>query len=106
MQTPEEIERPWPGYRKYPERLNLAEEVLEASIESIPGDRPALIGDDGTITYDELNRQVNALAANLIQLGLKRRDTALIVMGNRTEFAVAFLATVKLGIYSPRLNSQ
>jgi acyl-coenzyme A synthetase/AMP-(fatty) acid ligase len=105
MQTPEEIERPWPGYRKYPERLNLAEEVLEASIESIPGDRPALIGDDGTITYDELNRQVNALAANLIQLGLKRRDTALIVMGNRTEFAVAFLATVKLGIIPVLVNS-
>jgi len=105
MQTPDQIERPWPGYRKYPERLNLAEEVLEASIESAPGDRPALIGDDSTITYEELNRQVNALAANLIQLGLKRRDTALIVMGNRTEFAVAFLATVKLGIIPVLVNS-
>jgi acyl-coenzyme A synthetase/AMP-(fatty) acid ligase len=105
MGAPDEIQRPWPGYRKYPERLNLAQEVLQASIERGLGNRAALIGDAGTITYEELNRQVNALAANLIRRGLKRRDTALIVMGNCTEFAVAFLAAVKLGVIPVLVNS-
>ncbi|HET7392449.1 MAG TPA: AMP-binding protein, partial [Candidatus Binatia bacterium] len=98
MGAPKEIQRPWPGYRKYPERLNLAQEVLDTSIERGFGNRPALIGPGGAITYEELNRQVNALAAKLIELGLKERDTALIVMSNSAEFAVAFLAAVKLGI--------
>ena len=105
MDEPNEVQRPWPGYRKYPERLNLAQEVLEASIERGLGNRAALIGDAGTITYEELNRRVNALAANLIQRRLKKRDTALIVMGNGTEFAVAFLAAVKLGIIPVLVNS-
>jgi acyl-coenzyme A synthetase/AMP-(fatty) acid ligase len=105
MVPPNEIQRLWPGYRKYPERLNLAQEVLNPVIERGLNSGAALIGDDGTITYEELNRQVNALAANLIQLGLKRRDTALIVMGNRTEFAVAFLAAVKLGVIPALVNS-
>ena len=105
MGAPKEIQRPWPGYRKYPERLNLAQEVLDTSIERGFGNRPALIGPGGAITYEELNRQVNALAAKLIELGLKERDTALIVMSNSAEFAVAFLAAVKLGIIPVLVNS-
>jgi acyl-coenzyme A synthetase/AMP-(fatty) acid ligase len=100
-----EIQRPWPGYRNYPERLNLAREVLDPAIERGLGNRPALIGDDGTIAYEDLNWQVDALAANLIQLGLEKSDTALIVMGNCTEFAVAFLAAVKLGVIPVLVNS-
>lgn len=105
MGVPSEIHEPWPGYRKYPERLNLAREVLGASIERGLGNRAALIGDAGTITYEELNRQVDALAASLIQLGLKQSDLALIVMSNRAEFALAFLAAVKLGAIPVLVNS-
>jgi acyl-coenzyme A synthetase/AMP-(fatty) acid ligase len=96
---------PWPGYRTYPERLNLAREVLAHSIEKGFGSRPALIGDGGAITYKALERQVNAVAAGLIQLGLKKNDLALIKMSNCTEFAVAFLAAVKLGVIPVLVNS-
>ena len=105
MDALNEIQTPWPGYRKYPERLNLTREVLDTSIERGFGTRRALIGHGGAITYEELSRQVNALATNLIELGLKERDTALIVMGNGTEFAVTFLAAVKLGIIPVLVNS-
>ena len=70
MDALNEVQRPWPGYRKYPERLNLTREVLDTSIERGFGNRPALIGHGGAITYEELSRQINALAANLIELGL------------------------------------
>jgi acetyl-CoA synthetase len=96
---------PWPGYRTYPERLNLAREVLAQSIEKGFGSRLALVGDGGAITYKALERQVNAVAAGLIQLGLKKNDLALIKMSNCTEFAVAFLAAVKLGIIPVLVNS-
>src|SRR5918997_1480422 len=96
---------PWPAYRIYPKRLNLAQAVLDPTIHRGLGTRAALIGEGGTVTYEALERQVNALAGNLIQLGLKRSDLALIKMANCTEFAVAFLAAVKLGIVPVLVNS-
>lgn len=96
---------PWTGYRTYPKRLNLAQEVLESSIKRGLGSRPALIGAAGPTTYEALARQVNALAAGLVRLGLKKGDLALIKMSNGTEFAVAFLAAVKLGVVPVLVNS-
>ena len=58
------------------------------------------------ITYETLERQVNAVAAGLLQLGLKQGDLALIKMSNCTEFAAAFLAAVKLGIIPVLVNSM
>lgn len=106
MSAPNEIDRPWPGYRGYPERLNLAQEVLKTSIERGLGERTALITERGTVTYEELNRQVNAVAAGLNQLGVKRSNLALIMMRNCPEFAVAFLAAVKLGVVPVLVNSS
>ena len=105
MGVSSEIHKPWPGYRTYPERLNLAREVLGTSIERGLRNRTALLADGGTITYEELNRQVDAVAASLIQIGLKQSDLALIMMSNRTEFALAFLAAVKLGVLPVLVNS-
>src|SRR4029077_15560906 len=106
MPADNESNNPWPGYRTYPERLNLAREVLTLSMERGLGSRPALVSDDGPTTYEALERQIDAVAAGLIQLGLKRSDLALIKMSNSTEFAVAFLAAVKLGIIPVLVNSQ
>src|SRR5262245_10339426 len=97
---------PWPGYRTYPKQLNLAQEVIGPSMTSGLGSRLALIGDGGSITYETLERQVNAVAAGLLRLGLKQGDLALIKMSNCTEFAAAFLAAVKLGIIPVLVHSM
>jgi acyl-coenzyme A synthetase/AMP-(fatty) acid ligase len=97
---------PWPGYRTYPKRLNLAQEVIGPPMTRGLGSHLALIGDGGSITYETLERQVNAVAAGLIQLGLKKSDLALIKMSNCTEYAVAFLAAVKLGVIPVLVNSM
>ena len=96
---------PWAGYRTYPKRLNLAREVLEPSIQRGLHSHTALLGDAGPTTYEALQRQVNAVATSLVRLGLKKGDLALIKMTNRTEFAVAFLASVKLGVVPVLVNS-
>ena len=96
---------PWPGYRAFPERLNLAGEVLHSSFKRVPGSRAALISDSGATSYETLERRVNALAAGLIELGLKKGDLALIKMSNSAEFAIAFLAAVKLGVIPVLVNS-
>jgi len=98
-------EVPWPGYRVIPERLNLAGEVLRAHVERGLGNKPALIGQSGPVSFDALDRQVKAVAAGLLRLGLKRGDLVLIAMTNGAEFAVAFLAAVKLGVIPVLVNS-
>ena len=60
---------PWPGYRTYPKRLNLAQEVIGPPMTRGLGSHLALIGDGGSITYETLERQVNAVAAGLLRLG-------------------------------------
>jgi acetyl-CoA synthetase len=52
-----------------------------------------------------LQQRVDGLAAGLLGLGLKRRDLVVLKMGNAPEFAVAFLAAVKLGVIPVLVNS-
>ena len=88
-----------------PEKLNIEHDVLEASIARGCGQRAALVGDFGVVTYEALQRRVNAVAAGLLDLGLKRGDLVLVKMSNSPEFAVAFLAAVKLGVIPVLVNS-
>jgi len=92
-------------YRAVPEKLNIEHDVIEASIARGCGPHAALVGDFGIVTYESLQRQTNALAAGLLDLNLKRGDLALIKMSNSPEFAVAFLAAVKLGVVPVLVNS-
>jgi acetyl-CoA synthetase len=96
---------PGPNFRVAPEKLNLAREVLDNSVGRGCGPLPALVGDHGVVSYESLQQWVNALAAGLLDLGLKRGDLILIKMGNAPEFAVAFLAAIKLGVIPVLVNS-
>lgn len=96
---------PGRDYRVVPERLNLAQNVLDDSIARGCGPRPALVGDFGIVTYEALQRRVNAVAAGMLDLGLNSGDLVLIKMSNSPQFAVAFLAAVKLGVIPILVNS-
>jgi len=96
---------PWAGYRCAPERLNLAGEVLDRQIDSGLGRRPAFVHEGGIVTYDALHQQVHALASGLEKLGVEIRHRVLIRMANSPEFAVAFLAVVKIGALPVLVNS-
>lgn len=96
---------PWPGYRVAPEKLNLAVEVLDAPVARGLGPHHALVGEHGSVTYEDLQRRVNAVATGLVNLGLTRGELVLIKMGNSPEFAIVFLAAVKLGAIPVLVNS-
>jgi long-chain acyl-CoA synthetase len=49
------------------------------------------------ITYAELSSKVDALAASMGRLGISKGDTVVIASYNRPEWAIADLATLKLG---------
>jgi acetyl-CoA synthetase len=85
--------------------LNLTHNVLDDPIARGCGPRSALVGEFGVVTYDALQLRVDSVAAGLLDLGLQRGDLILIKMSNSPEFAVAFLAAVKLGVIPVLVNS-
>jgi long-chain acyl-CoA synthetase len=70
-------------------RITAAERLDEVAIRTK--------GDEFTITWGELRDRVDALAAGLAALGVKRGDTLALMIGNRPEFHICDLAAMMLG---------
>ena len=83
---------------RYPVRLNVAVELLDANADGGRGGRPAIHAGSRTITYGELQAQVNRLCHGLRSIGLERGDRVLLRLPNVPEFIVSWLACQKLGI--------
>ena len=83
---------------RYPLRLNVAEQLLDANADGDRGGRPALIANGDTIVYGELARRVNRLCHGLRDLGLEPGDRLLLRLPNVPEFVLAWLACQKLGL--------
>ena len=67
-------------------------------------DRPALIMNDITITYQELDRQTNALANALLELGIESGDRLSVLMHNCPELLMAWSASGKIGVTPIAIN--
>jgi long-chain acyl-CoA synthetase len=71
-------------------------ELLKQSALRYP-DKPCTIFNDTTITYRDLEDQVNRLADGLVALGLQKGDRIGLMVGNTPQFVQAFLSTLKAG---------
>ncbi len=83
---------------RYPVRLNVARELLDAHAEGGRAGRPAIRFQDQVLTYGELQKRVNRLAHGLRAAGLGPGDRVLMRLPNCPEFIVTWLACQKLGI--------
>ncbi|NLY91881.1 MAG: acyl--CoA ligase, partial [Firmicutes bacterium] len=59
-----------------------------------------------TITYRELLNRVNAVAAGLASLGVKKGDRVALYLPNGSEFIISFFAVLKLGAIAVPFNIQ
>jgi enterobactin synthetase component F len=76
-------------------------EVFEAQVERSP-DETALVFQDSTFTFAELNGQANRLAHHLIDLGVGPERVVALAMPRSAETVVALLAVLKAGgMYVP-----
>jgi long-chain acyl-CoA synthetase len=73
--------------------MNLVD-MLEKQAREIP-DQVALIYRDGTLTYDQLNREVNRMAGALLNAGLKPGDLGCFMLPRAPELVITFLALAK-----------
>ena len=67
-------------------------------------DRPALISDEGVLTFVALERAVDSVAAFLAGQGLVEGDVIALLMTNRTEWVVVYLAALRAGMTLLPLN--
>lgn len=83
----------------YPERLNAASELIDATVAAHGPDRPALRTPDGTVwTYGELLTRANQIAHVLVDdLGLVSGNRVLLRSPNNPWTVAAWLGVLKAG---------
>ena len=94
----------WPVFRfdlpelNYPERLNCAAELLDATAARDGADRPCLLSPTETWTYGETVRRTNQLARVLTEdFGLRPGNRVMLRGPNTPWLAAAWLAVIKAG---------
>ncbi|MGC0053809.1 class I adenylate-forming enzyme family protein [Brucella pituitosa] len=98
----------WQTRMRIVEECSLPETVfdlLDAATERY-AERPALIffEDDVTISYASLRKLSCQLASGLAQLGLSKGDRVGVMLGNRAEFAVSWIAIARIGAIMVPIN--
>lgn len=69
------------------------------------GTHEALVDGTRHYTYGQLSREVGRVARGLAALGIGRGDHVAILMGNRAEWLLSFLAVQQIGAVSVGLNT-
>lgn len=64
---------------RYPQRLNVAHELLDQNAEGGRADRPAIFFGEQLLTYGELQKKVNRLGNGLRALGLDRGSRGILL---------------------------
>ncbi len=82
--------------------MNLADFLTETA-NRIP-EHPAICFEDKTITFSNMDAQVDALASGLREAGLRPGDVAVLMMPNSLSWAIGYYALAKLGALVVPLN--
>ena len=83
----------------YAERLNCIVELLDLHIQKGNGDRPAIVGEGGNLTYAQLQAQVDRVAHVLTHdMGLVPGNRVLLRGANNAMMAVCWCAIAKAGL--------
>ncbi len=85
----------------YPERTLL--DYLSEAARKWP-DRPALLFKGSKITYGQLEKESDSLAAALVEIGVKRGDRVALCLPNCPQFMIAEFAAWKAGAIACPFN--
>ena len=78
-------------------------EMLTKTARTFP-DKTALICDDKTITYHELDSCVNRFTQAFLQRGIENRQRVAVLLSNSIELVKIFFALARLGCVTVPLN--
>ena len=108
LQIVDQVPRDNPGTREIgfsiPETYN-ASRILFDNLEKGHGDRLALIGPLGAVTYAGLCAEASRWGHGLISLGLERGDRVLMFMDDTPSYPAAFFGAVRAGFVPLLINT-
>src|SRR5260370_35024435 len=87
-----------------PERLNIADWLLDARVREGRGDRPALLTDQGTFTYRDVQVLANRFGHLLASAGVEPEQRVIIALPDGPEFVAALFGTLKVGAVVVMVN--
>jgi fatty-acyl-CoA synthase len=94
------------GRRKAGENRTVSfSDLIEPHMRS-RADRPALIGESGSMTWRDLDVFANRIAHWALSEGLERGDVVALLMENRPEFVAIWLGLSRVGVVSALLNTN
>ena len=77
--------------------FNVSDYLLDRHIRAGHGDRLALTGVAGDVSYDQLTERVGHAARGLRGLGLQAEQRVVMVMEDSAEFVIVYLAAMRMG---------
>jgi citronellyl-CoA synthetase len=79
--------------------------LLEENARRFP-ENMAVKSEESSLTYREYNEHVNRYANFFISQGLKKGDTAVVFLENRTELLIIYSAIAKVGAINSMINTN
>lgn len=79
-------------------------EILEHNLAT-RSDKPAILCDDGSMTFGEVSQQVNRIGNALAKLGVRSGDCVAILCPDRPEWVTAFFGATKIGATALGMNT-
>ncbi len=77
--------------------LNASEYLLDRQVAAGHGERLALTGVGGDLTYTQLHQRVLRAAAGLRAIGLQAEQRVVMFMADSPEFVIVYLAAMRMG---------
>ena len=90
----------------FPERLNIADWLLDARVREGRGERPALVTEQGTLTYRDVQALANRFGRLLRRTGVEPEQRVMIALPDGPEFVAALFGTLKIGAVVVMVNPQ
>ncbi|WP_254277550.1 AMP-binding protein [Halomonas sp. 3H] len=79
--------------------------ALRRTAESYP-DRPAVIGEHSRLSFGELDRMVDEVAAGLIDVGIQHGDNVAVWVANSPEWVAIWMACARIGAVLVPVNTR
>lgn len=87
----------------FAERPGSVHALFAASVAACP-DQDALVGEEGVLSYGDLDVRVGRIAGGLLAAGIAPGERVVLVIGNRFAFVEALLACQRIGAVAVPLN--
>ncbi len=90
---------------RIPDRFNAASFFVDRHVEEGRGGRPAFIDENRTVTYRDLQENVNRVGNALLACGVEPEQRVLLVMLDTPEFPACFFGSIKIGAVPVPVNT-